>query len=573
MNFENVDISFIKILKAASVLISLIVPLSAYSDTPLGQIQRQQSSDVVLEQLKEYDEEQEVRRAKEEAKEEFDDAEDDSEQSSKESKGPEFLIHEIIVSESKHLDQQEILNITSPYIEKYVSVSDLQGVVVKLNRLYRKKGYIASKAILPPQKIKNGIVKIELIEGKIGDILFEGNGFIRSSYLKWLLDINKDEHIDLIKLEENLVRTNKNSVNFRVSTKMLPGKEYGKTDVVVRTREAPQLSVSFFTDNNGVEATGYSRSGFTVQGSFLGVDEQFIASSTQSKGVSSGFASLNIPVSRFGTRGRLIVSDSRQNIIGGEFAALNIKGKADSVIARLTHPLYMESKNRFFVEVEYAESNSENKYLSIDQRSEIKKTVLSLDYHHYEKNGFWSAKVQAHRISSSSSNNSINSDKSLDAKYSLHLTKVKKINDQLTFTGKFDGQFTESDILPSSEQFFLGGSNNLAYETSEFSGNDGYAVGLEANYKLNVEKYISNPLGKIDVSAFSKIQHGGIFPFRVDEEKGSKREDFANSFSVGLKSIISKRIRVNLTWIDSLDTIHKERVRDRAILFSGQIKF
>ncbi len=42
--------------------------------------------------------------------------------------------------------------------------------------MYRDAGYHLSRAIVPAQDLKNGRVRIQVIEGKIADIVLKGNG-------------------------------------------------------------------------------------------------------------------------------------------------------------------------------------------------------------------------------------------------------------------------------------------------------------------------------------------------------------------------------------------------------------
>lgn len=69
----------------------------------------------------------------------------------------------------------ELNEIFNPKYNKTISLADLQELVDAITIKYRDKGYILSRAILPPQSIKNGIVTVQIIEGFISDVKISGN--------------------------------------------------------------------------------------------------------------------------------------------------------------------------------------------------------------------------------------------------------------------------------------------------------------------------------------------------------------------------------------------------------------
>lgn len=77
-----------------------------------------------------------------------------------------FKLEKLELDESTVLEQAELQKLTDEYIGKEVGVKDLYELVNKINKLYLDNGYFTCRAILSAQTIKNGTVKIELIEGK-----------------------------------------------------------------------------------------------------------------------------------------------------------------------------------------------------------------------------------------------------------------------------------------------------------------------------------------------------------------------------------------------------------------------
>ncbi|HFE7543866.1 TPA: POTRA domain-containing protein, partial [Salmonella enterica subsp. enterica serovar Newport] len=62
--------------------------------------------------------------------------------------------------------QDAVQEVVSPWLNRPVSFADLQAMADAVTQHYRNRGVILARAILPPQTIKDGVLKIEIIPGK-----------------------------------------------------------------------------------------------------------------------------------------------------------------------------------------------------------------------------------------------------------------------------------------------------------------------------------------------------------------------------------------------------------------------
>lgn len=69
-------------------------------------------------------------------------------------------------------------------IGKQVTIDDLNRMIIEFNYVYATKGYVTAKAFLPPQEIKEGIVKVKLVEARVGQISIENNRWTSDSYIE-----------------------------------------------------------------------------------------------------------------------------------------------------------------------------------------------------------------------------------------------------------------------------------------------------------------------------------------------------------------------------------------------------
>lgn len=68
----------------------------------------------------------------------------------------------------------EIEGVYADKIGQKISLADVYGIAAALTNKYRNDGYILSQVVVPPQTIDGGRVKLQVIEGVIGQITVEG---------------------------------------------------------------------------------------------------------------------------------------------------------------------------------------------------------------------------------------------------------------------------------------------------------------------------------------------------------------------------------------------------------------
>ena len=125
-----------------------------------------------------------------------------------------IFVREVRTNVSEILSAEEIKSITTAIEGKQVTINDLFETVGKINTLYKEKGFIAAKAVLPPQKVKEGIIKIKLIEAHVGAINIKNNKHTKSVYIKDRVAIKEGDLVSIKELEEEIFYFNTNQVTF-----------------------------------------------------------------------------------------------------------------------------------------------------------------------------------------------------------------------------------------------------------------------------------------------------------------------------------------------------------------------
>jgi hemolysin activation/secretion protein len=86
-----------------------------------------------------------------------------------------FNLKRVSVSGANAIAPAEIENAYRQYLGRGVSQADLSSIAEALSDAYRAAGFHLSRAIVPPQDIRGGRVKVSVIEGRIAELVVKGD--------------------------------------------------------------------------------------------------------------------------------------------------------------------------------------------------------------------------------------------------------------------------------------------------------------------------------------------------------------------------------------------------------------
>ncbi len=139
------------------------------------------------------------------------------------------------------------------YENKTLNLSDIEELVQKLNRKLQDKGYVTSEIVIPEQNIRNGILRLHCVPGKLRHVVYaEG-----SKELPWknAFPIREGDLLNIRMLEEGLENM-KRVPSLDVSMKILPTGTPEFSDLELTIRSGKQVHGRLSADNSGVKETG-----------------------------------------------------------------------------------------------------------------------------------------------------------------------------------------------------------------------------------------------------------------------------------------------------------------------------
>jgi hemolysin activation/secretion protein len=74
------------------------------------------------------------------------------------------------------IPRDDMVRVYKPYLGKNVSQTDLVAIAGGISNFYRAAGFHLSRAIVPPQDIGDGRVRLKVIEGSVVEVVLKGDG-------------------------------------------------------------------------------------------------------------------------------------------------------------------------------------------------------------------------------------------------------------------------------------------------------------------------------------------------------------------------------------------------------------
>ncbi len=444
-------------------------------------------------------------------------------------------INEIKTNESKILTTTELDELTDIYEGKILTMSEIEGIVTGINKLYISKGYITARAILPAQKITNNILEIQLIEGSIGEIVLDGNKDTRDSYILKRISFKPGDLINIDTLEKDLFRFNASN-DLRLKAELMAGESFGTTDLIVKVTEPKKTQLSLFCDNTGRGETGLYRYGLNILNrSLFGYRDSLNLVLFGADGMAAGSMSYSMPLDKAGTRLSLTYNNNATDIISGDYETVNIEGDYEDYGVGLSRPLIIKKGLKIDGSLEYNQKVSDTYFSGVNLlTTDIETYSFGLSTQSIKEGIAWNSSFNILMGSANSGKDEYSDPGTSNEfkKYNIYLENQRLLKDRTIFTFKSYLQLSNDKLLPSSEQFSLGGMSTVrGYKEGKLIGDQGYFLSLE------LSKPVSN-----NINYFVFLDHGGVFPYKGNDEDITNDDylmGIGNGFTINFTENIS----------------------------------
>ena len=445
--------------------------------------------------------------------------------------------------------------------------------------MYRADGYILSKAVVPPQKIEDGVVQIDVIEGFVDNVAIQGQvrgpRKLLNKYRKALL---RSRPLKATDLERYLLLVD-DLPGVSVKSVLTPSKfKQGATNLTLILTNK-RIDISFGADNRGTKFNGpFQFNAGISSNALLKNYERFgfqsvVTSNTNELKFFRGFYEQSI----FSEGTKLFFSGSfSDSEPGSDLELFEVKGESKTLTLKITHPFIRSRSENLNGFIGFTNRDSETEILgTLDSEDRLRILNVGASYDFVDE--FQGVNLLSFNLS-----------KGLDIFDSTEtgsrkLTRTRGHSDFIKVTGEalrlqqlapswmllgaFSWQYSFEKLL-ASEEFGVGGAQfGRAYDSSEITGDQGLAFKLELQKAFQPKKKYFR-----DLQAYTFFDYGKVWS-RYENTAGSK-SDALYSMGLGIRFNLTDVISGYVEWNKPLgQEVSSEGNTDGRAFFSLSARF
>jgi len=485
-----------------------------------------------------------------------------------------FFIKDVIVEGNVIVKSSEIDPLVKEYEGKEVSLRQLIELADRITAIYAARGYVTSQAYVPPQRIENETVTIQVIEGQYGDFDIETGIFTRRSIIENRLKKRPGERFNYNDLRKDLMYLNGNPDRM-VKAVMVRGQEPRTTDFKVIVKDGQPVHIGYEFANTGNKYTGnwlHTYKGTST--GFLLYDDMLTGRFIRSENGRLWGAAISylLPVNEFGTKISFSASHFQTWATHG-LKEFDIKSYSTTYSSSFQQPVFDFGwvSATGDVGMDIKESLSETLAMPYSMtKLRILKVGLTM-----EESDQWGRSVIRNEVNVSNNNwlssrvlfpnNNQIQPKYPDAsfvKWAFRASRVNVLPFKATLLLNVEGQMTDYSV-PSSEQHRIGGAYTVrGHNEAAALGDNGINVTSEIRFPMYFipdDFYICNVSPKQVVQGVVFLDAGVVQvhqPFNDATKKLTRLIGTGMGLRVNLLNAVS--IRFDVGWPLGIRSTHRK---------------
>lgn len=189
--------------------------------------------------------------------------------------GATFSIHRIELTGNTVLDASTVERITQPFVNRDLGTNRINLLLRRLTEAFVQQGFVTTRAYLPPQNLKEGVLTIAVLPGKVESLQINGQtvkttvpnqptaesprngGWLTDAGTVWSMPAVGDT-LKLTDLEQGVDQINRLRRN-QAEVQILPGQSPGGSVVALTNQPGDRFRFNAGMDNYGSRATGVTR--------------------------------------------------------------------------------------------------------------------------------------------------------------------------------------------------------------------------------------------------------------------------------------------------------------------------
>lgn len=260
------------------------------------------------------------------------------------------VLRTLIIRGNAAISTEALMAVAQPWLGQPADAADLEALRVAMTRHYVEQGYVNSGARLDAGGLRNGVLALEIVEGRLTRLRFEGLGGLYERYLTSRLWPDADAPLQLNALRERYQLLLDDPLIRRMNARLQPDVGPGTAALDVEVERAVPWSIAVRFNNHRSASVGERAvsvdAGYrnlTGRGDALRLTAQPDADAHKLARWGVGWS---VPLVYPGTQLTLQFDDGDSTVVEEPLAAADVRSRIVSHEAGLGHVLWESLQHR-----------------------------------------------------------------------------------------------------------------------------------------------------------------------------------------------------------------------------------
>jgi hemolysin activation/secretion protein len=254
--------------------------------------------------------------------------------------GPTLFVRGYRFEGNTAFSDAQLAELAAPWTGRQVDSADLEALRVAVTRLYVDAGYVNSGALIPDQRPADGMVEIQIVEGRLAEIQIEGNRHFRSGYLRRRLALAAGPPLEVGSVEERLQILQQDPRIRRLDAELGPGPRRGEAELRVRVEEERPYRLWLELSNHESPSVGAERGRLEARHENLtGNGDRLSALYSRSDGYQEIRARYELPITPYDTLLAFWYDRGDADVVEEPFDELDVESESRSYGIGLHQPV------------------------------------------------------------------------------------------------------------------------------------------------------------------------------------------------------------------------------------------
>ncbi|MCC5609216.1 ShlB/FhaC/HecB family hemolysin secretion/activation protein [Nostoc sp. CHAB 5834] len=271
-----------------------------------------------------------------------------------------FRVDRIEVLGSTVFKAEQFASVTNPFVGRELTFAELLQVKDAITKLYTDNGYVTTGALITPQTIEAGTIKIQVIEGSLEEIKIVGNRRLNTQYIRDRIKLGAGKPLNIPRLIEKLQLLRLNPRIQNLSAELQTGVQPGSNVLQVEVEEADTFKLTASLDNGRSPSVGSFRRGVDLQeANLLGLGDTLSVGYANTDGSNTINVNYTLPINARNGTVSFGFSQGWNHVIEEPFSILDIQSDSQSYELGYRQPLIQKPTQDLAVGLSFSRQSSQ----------------------------------------------------------------------------------------------------------------------------------------------------------------------------------------------------------------------